>query len=94
MIIGTCKIKLHLPYSHSLKGKRRTIKSLLERVRARLNVSIAEIDNQDKWQLATLGVACVSNDKRVANQVISKAVNLITNSKTEAQLVDYEVEIL
>lgn len=94
MIVGTCKIRLHLPGNHSLKGKRRIIKSLLDRVRSRFNVSICEIEDQDKWQLATLGVGCVSNDKRVANLLISRVVDFIANSKVGAELVGYEIEVL
>ena len=61
MVIGTCTIELHIPGNGSLKGKRRVIKSIIARVHNEFNVSIAEVDNQDLWQSATLGVACVSN---------------------------------
>jgi len=60
MVIGTCTIELHIPGSGSLKGKRRIIKSVIACVHNEFNVSIAEMDNQDLWQSATLGVACVS----------------------------------
>jgi len=60
MVIGTCTIELHIPGNGLLKGKRRVIKPIIARVRNEFNVSIAEMDNQDLWQSATLGVACVS----------------------------------
>jgi uncharacterized protein YlxP (DUF503 family) len=60
MIIGTCIIELHIPGNGSLKGKRRVVKSIIARVHNEFNVFIAEADNQDLWQSATLGVACVS----------------------------------
>ena len=94
MNVGVCKIKLRLPGNASLKGKRQVIKSITGRVEHRFNVSVAEIDNHDLWQLATLGVACVSNDKRHANEVLSKVVYFITKSHFDVELLDYEIEIL
>jgi uncharacterized protein YlxP (DUF503 family) len=92
MHIGICTLHLRLLESHSLKEKRRIIKSIKDRIRNKFNVSIAEIDRQDKWQLATLGVACVSNDARFANGVLSKVVNFIDEAHP-VELVDYEIEI-
>jgi uncharacterized protein YlxP (DUF503 family) len=60
MVIGTCTIELHIPGNGLLKGKRWVIKSIIARVHNEFNVSIAEVGNQDLWQSATLGVACVS----------------------------------
>jgi uncharacterized protein YlxP (DUF503 family) len=60
MVIGTCTIELHIPGNGSLKGKRRVIKSIIACVHNEFNVSIAEVGNQDLWQSAILGVACVS----------------------------------
>jgi len=60
MVIGTCTIELHLPGNGSLKGKHRVPQSIIARVHNEFNVSIAEVGNQDLWQSATLGVACVS----------------------------------
>ena len=94
MNIGVCKITLRLPENLSLKGKRQVMKSITSRVKNQFNVSVAEVDNHDLWQIATLGVSCVSNSKRHANQVLSKVVNFIANSRFEAELLDYEIEIL
>ena len=92
MHIGICTLHLRLPESHSLKEKRRIIKSVKDRIRNKFNVSIAEIDAQDKWQWATLGVACVSNDARFVNSVLSKIVDFINNVHL-VELVDCEIEI-
>ena len=70
------------------------MKSITTRVRSKFNVSIAEVDNQDLWQLATLGICCVSNNKRYTNEVLSKVVNFIVNGRFEAEMLDYEIEIL
>jgi len=94
MNVGICKISLRLPGNHSLKGKRRVVKSITARVRNQFNVSVVEVDNQDLWQLATLGICCVSNDKRYTNEVLSKVVDFIAGSRFEAEMLDYEIEIL
>lgn len=92
MHIGICTLHLRLLENHSLKEKRRIVKSIKDRVRSKFNVSIAEIGGLDKWQWATLGVACVSNDVRFANSVLSNVVNLISAMRL-VELVDYEIEI-
>ena len=94
MNVGVCRISLRLPENLSLKGKRQVVKSIIARVRNKFNVSIAEVDDHDLWQLATLGVCCVSNNKRYTNEVLSKVVDFIANSRFEIEMLDYEIEIL
>jgi uncharacterized protein YlxP (DUF503 family) len=94
MNVGACLITLRLPENDSLKGKRQVVKSLVTRLRSRYNISVAEVDNNESWQIACLGVTCVSNDSRHANEVISKVVAFIENSRLNAELLDYEVELL
>ena len=94
MNVGVCKISLRLPENLSLKGKRRVLKSITTRVGNQFNVSVAEVDDHDLWQLATLGICCVSNNKRYTNEVLSKVVNFITGSRFEVEILDYEIEIL
>ena len=72
MNVGVCKVRLRIPENQSLKGKRRVIKSLCQKVRNRYDVSIAEVADNDSWQMATLGVACVSGSVRHADEVIDK----------------------
>lgn len=92
MIIGTAQIELHIPGINSLKGKRQIIKSMKEKIRNRFNVSIAEVEKQDLWQRATLGLACVANGKVQANRVLSKVIHFIEQNKS-VFLTDYEIEI-
>ena len=63
MIVGICSIELRLAANHDLKGKRRVLKSVKDRVRDRFNVSIAEVGDLDAWQRSIIGVACVSKDR-------------------------------
>jgi len=94
MNVGVCKISLRLPENLSLKGKRQVLKSIVTRVRNKFNVSVAEVDNHDRWQLATVGVCLVSNDNRYTNEVLSKIADFIINSRFEVEILDYEIEIL
>jgi len=94
MHVGVCRISFRLPENGSLKGKRRVLKSITSRVSNRFNVSVAEVDNNDVWQLATLGISCVSNNKRHANEVLSKVVDYITAARFEVEMLDYNIEIL
>jgi uncharacterized protein YlxP (DUF503 family) len=94
MNVGVCKINLRLPGNLSLKGKRRVLKSLTSRVGNRFNVSIAEIDNQDLWQSAVVGICCISNNGRYNNEVLSKVVDYIVQSRFEVEILDYRIEIL
>jgi uncharacterized protein YlxP (DUF503 family) len=86
-------VELHLPDVGSLKGKRHALKGLKERVRARYEVSVAEVDHHDLWQRATLALACVSHDARHANEVVSKAIDFI-EEHVEGQIIDSSVEIV
>ena len=94
MNVGVCRIKLRLPENLSLKGKRQVLKSITARVRNKFNVSVAEVDDQDLWQLATIGICCVSNDSRHANEVLSKVVDFVIGGRFEAEILDYEIEIM
>ncbi len=94
MNVGACRISLRLPENSSLKGKRRVLKSITTRVRSKFNVSVAEVDDQNLWQRATLGICCVSNDKRQTNEALSKVVNFIIDSRFDVEILDYTIEIL
>lgn len=94
MVIGVCTLVLDIPASHSLKDKRRVVKSILAKVRNQFNVSIAEVDANDTWQLAVLGIACVSNDASHAHGLLTKVVETITNSRLDAHVAEYDIEIL
>ena len=94
MHVGVCKVSLRLPENASLKGKRQIVKSLTSRVSSKFNVSAAEVDDHDRWQMATIGICCVSNDRRHANEVMSRVVDFIINSRPDAEILDYEIEII
>lgn len=94
MQIGICKITLRIPSGQSLKNKRRIIKSLIDKIDHRFNVSVAEIEHHDQWRIATLGIAYVSNDSRRVNQVLSQIMELISSSQGDFVITDHQQEII
>jgi uncharacterized protein len=86
-------VELHLPDVDSLKGKRHALKGLKERVRARFEVSVAEVGHPDLWQRATLAVAYVSSNARHANEVVSKAMDFIEDT-VEGRVLGTSIEVL
>ena len=94
MHVGVCKVVLRLPENQSLKGKRRVISSLTSRIRNKFNVSIAEVDDNDAWQRATLGISCTSNSARHVDEVISGVVAFIERSREDVELISREQEII
>ncbi len=93
MVVGTLEIDLLLAQNHSLKGKRAVLRAVKDRVRNKFNVAIAEVEGHDRWQRATLGVACVSTDRRHANQVLSHVVTFVEDLRL-ADVTDYRLELL
>lgn len=86
-------MKLFLHENSSLKGKRRVVKSIKDRVRRKFNVSIAEIDSHDDWEQIVLGIATVSNDKKFIHEILSHVINTI-DSMHLAEMLDFKMEIL
>lgn len=77
MIIGVLELDLDIPAAYSLKDKRVVLNRIRDRVRQKFNVAIAEVDNQDIWNHATLGVVTLSNQQRHANQMLSNVVAFV-----------------
>ncbi len=94
MHVGICSIRFRIPENGSLKDKRRILKSIISRVANKFNVSVAEVDDNDSWRLATLGISCVSNDKRHVNEVLSKVANFVSDARFEVEILDYKIEII
>jgi len=91
MVIGVCRIFLSIDEAFSLKEKRHIIKSIIERLKSRYNASVAEVDLNDKWKNAVLGVACVSNEAGHADSMMANIVNFVINDG-RAVMVDYSTE--
>ena len=94
MHIGVARVALTLPENGSLKGKRMVVKSVAQRVRNRFNVAVAEVDTQDVWQVATLGIVCISDDPRHSNEVLSKVIDFIESERLDAEVGAVDVELI
>lgn len=92
MIIGSCKVKLHIFSPNSLKEKRSILKSLIQRLKNKFNISIAEVGDNDLWQSAVIGFAVISNERKHVDEVINKCVDFI-DGFGEVEIVDIEIEM-
>jgi len=93
MVIGILTLALAIPGANSLKDKRQVLQSLLEGVRRKFNVSAAEIDDNDTWRRATVGIACLSNHRAMANRMLDKVVDYV-DSNPLISLVSVEMEFV
>ena len=94
MVVGISQITLHLPACHSLKDKRQVIKSLIARVRHQFEVAIAEVEEQDRWQIAKLGVSCVSNSSQHVDEVLAHVRRYIEEIRPDLLITDTQTEII
>jgi uncharacterized protein YlxP (DUF503 family) len=93
MEVGLLQFTIRLRGCHSLKEKRHVVKSIKDKLRARFNVSIAEVDDQDLWQTGVLGLAACGNDAKRIRSLLDKIVMMLRLHPT-AELVDHQIDIL
>jgi uncharacterized protein YlxP (DUF503 family) len=94
MVIGALKIELYIDGNRSLKGKRQTLRSVIQRVRSRfVNVSISEVGSQDLWQKAIIGISFVSNEAPYVNSILDQVSGFIESIGT-VQIVNRDMEII
>jgi uncharacterized protein YlxP (DUF503 family) len=94
LVIGVAYITIQIFESHSLKEKRRVVRSVIERARARYNAGIAEVDFLDTWQMAGIGITCVSNSSAHANQMLSEIVRFFESNVAFGALADVSTELI
>jgi uncharacterized protein YlxP (DUF503 family) len=93
MVIGVCTLELIIGDSNSLKEKRQVLQSLLDRIGNRFNVSVAELEHQDTWRRATIGVACICTDQEIAGKMLNKVIALV-DSEPRVEVTGCQVEML
>lgn len=93
MVVGVLTLELFMAEASSLKSKRRILKSLLDKMKSRFNVSVAEVDKQDQWQHSTVGVTCVTNDASHAHKMMSAVVRYVEALGT-VEILDIQTELL
>ena len=93
MPIGLLTLEIHIPDARSLKDKRQVLRSLKDRLRAHFNVAVAELEHQELWQRATVGVVTISNDEQHLEESLR---NVFAESERilGRDLVGHETEIL
>ena len=74
MPVGVMTLEIRIPYAHSLKERRAVLRKVRERLRNRLNVAVAEMDHQDVWQRATLGIVSVSSSRNNLELTLRRAL--------------------
>lgn len=93
MVVGILKLSLYIHNNHSLKEKRKVVKSIVTRVRSRFNVSVAEVGSNDKWQMIELGISAVGNDRRFVNSALDNVLSFL-ESLYLGEIVDSYIEIV
>lgn len=88
------RFSLRLPESGSLKDKRQVVRSVAQRVRNKFQVAVAEVADNEAWQIATLGVACVANDRRHCDEVLAEIIAFVRESRLDAEMLDVETEVI
>jgi uncharacterized protein len=92
MIVAAACITLIIPENDSLKGKRKVVKSLIEKVRHKFEAAVAEVGDNDLWQKARIGVALVGNDSQLLNTRLSQIMKYMENQHL-AEIIDAQVEL-
>jgi hypothetical protein len=93
MIVGSCEIELLIYEANSLKEKRHVIKSIMERIKSRFNVSVAEVEYNDLWNRALIGIAVVSNERALCESVILKIIDFIENDE-RVEIIRHTMEVI
>ncbi|MBW1982252.1 MAG: DUF503 domain-containing protein [Deltaproteobacteria bacterium] len=93
MVVGIVRLSLYLPENRSLKGKRKVVKSICEKVRHRFNVSVAEVESQDLWQASEVGIAALGNEGGYVNSKLNKIINFV-DDMCLAEIVNVELELI
>jgi uncharacterized protein YlxP (DUF503 family) len=94
MVIGGCQVRLHIPASHSLKEKRKVVRSLVDRLRGQFNVSVTEVGDQDRWQVVVLGLATASRDGSAAQALLSRAADFIAEQEGDFLVIGVDFEVI
>lgn len=91
MFIGIGRYEIFVPEARSLKDKRRVLRSVMTRVQGKFHVAIAEVDHQDLWQRAAVGVSCVASTLDQCRKVLDQVERAIGSAALDgAEIVDRE----
>jgi uncharacterized protein YlxP (DUF503 family) len=80
MIIGLLSIEIYIPYSHSLKEKRRRIVKIKDRIKKRFNVAFSEVDYHQKWQRSKIGIVTLNRERTFIEKIFNKIITDIEDN--------------
>jgi len=92
MVVGLGTLTLRLHECRSLKAKRKIVKSMIGRIRSHFNLSVAEVDDNDRHGRAVIGFAMVGNDVALINSKLDKLINF-ADALGMAEIIDQDTEI-
>lgn len=92
MTVAVCTLELMLPFSHSLKDKRQVVQSIINRMRQRFNLSVAEVEALDNWQRAVISMACISNELAYAEGVLARAIDWLEKERPDLEIASVNTE--
>lgn len=93
MIIGFLLLEIYLPYSHSLKEKRKRLNSLKDRLRTKYNVAFSELDYQNKWQRTKIGIVTLNNKKRLIENLFNK-IRTDAEENIDGEIINHQIQYL
>jgi hypothetical protein len=93
MVVGIVSLRFVIPGSHSLKDKRRRLRAVKDRLRAQFNLSVAEVDAQEVWQTAVLGLSAVGTDRAYVEGLLDQAIQMVRRQR-DVTLVSVEKEFV
>jgi hypothetical protein len=90
MIIGFLSLEIYIPYSHSLKEKRKRLSGLRNRLKNRYNVAFAELEYHQKWQRTKIGVVTLNNQKKIIESLFSKII-ADTEKNIDGHIIEHQI---
>lgn len=90
MVVGFLSLEIYFPYSHSLKEKRKIMKSFRDRVKNKFNVAFAELDYQDKWQRTRIGIVTLNSQKKPVDSLLNKIMS-DAEENIDGEIIDSQI---
>src|SRR3954467_7667485 len=90
MVVGVLRLTFYIHGASSLKDKRQVVRKVVDRLRSRFNVAVAEVGDNAVWQRALIGIPAVANDRSFVNEVLDKCARDAGNI---AEILNREMEI-
>ena len=90
MVIGLLFLEIYFPYSHSLKEKRKIVKSFKDRIKNKFNVACAELDYQDKWQRTRIGMITLNTHKKPVDSLLNK-IRADAEENIDGEIIDSQI---